>query len=179
MAVSGACAAGPAGRGAGCHGSDPQASARLAAIRNGLRERGWSDNLRLDVRFRAGDADSLRANAAELLALKPDAIFAGNTTALAAVHRETRTVPVVFAQVEDPVANGFVASLARPGGNMTGFANFEDEMTAKWLEILKEFAPGITRIGAQPHDPRHSRVGAGHRDRGRCRGQPGRHRQLD
>src|SRR5262249_28210492 len=78
--------------------SGPLASARLAAIRGGLRERGWIENIQLDVRFRAGDADRLRTHAAELLALKPDIIFAGNTSALAAVHRETRTVPVVFAQ---------------------------------------------------------------------------------
>jgi putative ABC transport system substrate-binding protein len=127
--------------------SDPQAPARLAAIRNGLRERGWSDSLQLDVRFSPADADGLRALAAELLALKPDVIFAGNTSSLGAVHRETRTVPVVFAQVEDPVANGFIASLARPGGNITGFTNFEDAMPAKWLEMLKELAPGIVRIG--------------------------------
>jgi putative ABC transport system substrate-binding protein len=127
--------------------TDRQAPARLAAIRNGLRERGWSDNIQLDVRFSAGDHDRLRVHAAELLTLKPDVIFAGNTSALAAIHRETRSVPVVFAQVEDPVANGFVASLARPGGNMTGFASFEDAMPAKWLEVLKDLAPGVARVG--------------------------------
>jgi putative ABC transport system substrate-binding protein len=116
---------------------DPQAASRLAAINKGLSEQGWSNNLQIAVRFSAADAEGLRTIAAELLALKPDVIFAGNTSALAAVHRETRTVPVVFAQVEDPIANGFVASLSRPGGNVTGFANFEEAIPAKWLELLK------------------------------------------
>ena len=131
--------------------NDPQAPARLAAIRAGLREHGWSNNI-LDVVFSAADASRLRAHAAQLLALKPDVIFAGNTSALAAVHHETRSVPVVFAQVEDPVANGFVASLSRPGGNVTGFANFEDAIPTKWIELIKEFAPGLARV-AFIYDP--------------------------
>jgi putative ABC transport system substrate-binding protein len=126
---------------------DPQATPRIAAIQNGLQERGWTNNIHFDVRLSAGDADRLRAYAAELLRLKPDLIFAGNTSALVAVHPATRTVPIVFAQVDDPVAHGFVDSLARPGGNTTGFANFEEAIAGKWLELIKELAPSVARVG--------------------------------
>ena len=126
--------------------NDPQASLRVGAIKDGLRDLGWRDNIQLDIRFTDRGADQLRALAVELLALNPDVIFAGNTSSLAPLHRETRTVPLVFAQVEDPVANGFVASLARPGGNVTGFTNFEDTMPGKWLQLLKEFMPNVVRV---------------------------------
>jgi putative ABC transport system substrate-binding protein len=125
--------------------TDPQAPLRTAAIRDGLRERGWSE-IRIDTRFSAGDAQRLRGYAAELLGLKPDVFFAGNTSALAAVFKETRTLPIVFAQVDDPVASGFVASLSRPGGNVTGFSSFEESFPVKWLELLKQVAPRVSRV---------------------------------
>jgi len=125
--------------------NDPEAARRTAAIQEGLQERGWT-NIHLDIRFNGGGGDRLRAYAAELLELKPDVLFAGNTTALAALHRETSSVPIVFAQVEDPVTSGFVASLARPGGNITGFTNFEESFPVKWLELLKQLAPNVSRV---------------------------------
>jgi putative ABC transport system substrate-binding protein len=127
--------------------NDPQAPLRLAAIKDGLNELGWRNNLQLDARFTDGGADKLRRLAVELLALRPDVIFAGNTSSLAPLHRETSSVPLIFAQVEDPVANGFVTSLAKPGGNITGFSNYEDTMPGKWLQLLKELAPHVTRVG--------------------------------
>ena len=127
--------------------NDPQAALRIAAIRNGLQERGWTNDIGFDIRFSAGDAAVLRAYAAELLRLKPDLVFAGNTSALTAVHQETQTVPIVFAQVDDPVAHGFVTNLARPGGNITGFTNFEGAIAGKWLELIKEIAPSVARVG--------------------------------
>src|SRR5262249_20910276 len=130
----------------GIAGSE-QAQLRIAAVRDGLKERGWTDNIRFDIRMSSGDGERLRAQAAELLALNPDVIFAGNGAALAAAHAETRTVPIVFAQVADPVANGFVASLARPGGNATGFTNFEEQIAGKWLELLKQIAPNVDHAG--------------------------------
>jgi putative ABC transport system substrate-binding protein len=134
--------------------NDPQAPPRVAAIKNGLRERGWIDgrNVRLDFRFSGEDAENLRVIASELVGLNTDAIFVGNTTALAAVHRETRTIPIVFAQVDDPVRGGFVASLARPGGNVTGFALFEETIAVKWLELVKQIAPSVARV-AIIYDP--------------------------
>jgi ABC-type uncharacterized transport system substrate-binding protein len=104
--------------------SDPEAQRRIAIIQKGLQEFGWIDgrNIRIDFRWTAGDPDRLRAHAKELVGLSPDVILSGSTAALAALHRETRTVPIVFAQVTDPVGAGFVASLAHPGGNITGFA---------------------------------------------------------
>ena len=138
--------------------TDPQAPLRMAAIRDESRERGWSE-IQIDTRFSAGDAQRLRGYAAELLDLKPDVFFAGNTSALAAVFKETRTLPIVFAQVDDPVASGFVASLSRPGGNVTGFSSFEESFPGKWLELLKQLAPRVSRVAflydpANPAGPR-------------------------
>ena len=132
--------------------NDPEAPRRISALRGGLQERGWVNNIHLETRFSAGSGERLRAYAAELVELKPDIIFAGNTTALGALHRETRSIPIVFAQVEDPVAGGFVASLARPGGNITGFTNFEETFPIKWLELLKQLAPNVSRV-AFIYDP--------------------------
>ena len=126
---------------------DPESQARLAAFAQGLQEAGWSDgrNARLDIRFAAGDNDRYRKAAAELIALMPDVILASGATSVAALQQITRTVPIVFAQVTDPVGGGLVASLARPGGNATGFTQFEYGISGKWLELLKQIAPRVTR----------------------------------
>jgi putative ABC transport system substrate-binding protein len=126
---------------------DPDGQARMAAFLLSLRELGWSEgrNLRIDTRWAAGDADLLHRYAAELVALAPDIILAGGTVSVAALQRLTRTPPVVFVGVSDPVGAGYVDSLARPGGNATGFAAFEYAFGAKWLELLKEIAPRVTR----------------------------------
>jgi ABC-type uncharacterized transport system substrate-binding protein len=108
---------------------------------------GWLDgrNLRLDVRWAGGDVDRMRTFAKQLVELQPDVIFASTTPVTAALQRETHTIPIVFVIVSDPIGAGFVARLPRPGGNITGFINVEAEMGGKWLELLKEIAPGIKR----------------------------------
>jgi putative ABC transport system substrate-binding protein len=137
--------------------SDPEGQARIAAFREGLGKLGWTEGRELQIEYRwfAGDPDRARAYAAELVKIKPDVIFAGTTPSLAALQPETRSVPIVFAQIGDPVGAGFVASLARPGGNITGFANFEYAIGAKWLELLKQIAPQVTRV-AIIYDPTNS-----------------------
>src|SRR6185312_10815164 len=114
----------------------------------GLQKLGWTEgqNVRLDIRWTAGDADLDRKFAAELVALTPDVVLATASPTVAALQVATRTVPIVFAHAADPVGGGFVNSLARPGGNATGFVLFEYSLGAKWLEILKELAPGVTRV---------------------------------
>ena len=126
---------------------DPEAKARLAAFLDGLQQLGWTDgrNVRIDTRWPGGDADRARKYAAELVALAPDVILASSTTGVAALQRITRSVPIVFASVIDPVGAGFVATMARPGGNTTGFSAFEYSLSGKWLELLKEIAPNLTR----------------------------------
>jgi len=125
--------------------SDPEEGSRLTAFLGGLRQLGWSDgrNVRIDIRW-AVDADRNR-RAQELVALTPDVIVAAQSASLAALQQITRNVPIVFANVVDPVGAGFVASLARPGGNTTGFSAFEYSLSGKWLELLKEIAPSMTR----------------------------------
>jgi putative tryptophan/tyrosine transport system substrate-binding protein len=127
--------------------NDPEGQARIAAFLQGLQELGWSvgRNLRIDIRWSAGNADDTHKYAAELVALAPDIILASTTPSVAALLQATRTVPIVFTVVADPVGAGFVDSLARPGGNATGFITFEYGLAAKWLELLKEIAPGTTR----------------------------------
>jgi putative ABC transport system substrate-binding protein len=122
---------------------------RLTAFLQGLQQLGWTEgrNVRIDVRWGGGDAARLRRYAAELVALSPDAILAVTSPAVTALQQATRTVPIVFVQVADPVAAGYVASLAQPGGNITGFTIYEDGMGPKWLELLKEVAPRVTRAG--------------------------------
>ena len=128
---------------------DREGQARIAAFRQGLQKLGWIEgqNVRLDIRWGGGDADLDRRFAAELVALAPDVILATASSTVAALQGATRTVPVVFAHAVDPVAAGFVDSLARPGGNATGFVLFEYGISAKWLELLKEIAPSVTRAG--------------------------------
>jgi putative tryptophan/tyrosine transport system substrate-binding protein len=127
--------------------NDPEGQARLAAFLQGLQELGWSvgRNMRIDIRWSAGNAADAQKYAAELVALAPDLILASTTPSVEALLRTTRTVPIVFTVVSDPVAAGFVDSLARPGGNATGFITFEYGLAAKWLELLKEIAPGTSR----------------------------------
>ena len=124
---------------------DPQDPARLAAFAQGLQELGWTigRNLRIDYRWGASSPDNTRKYAAELAALAPDVMLASGTIALAAALRHT--IPVVFVNLIDPVSGGFVESLARPGGNATGFLLFEYGISGKWLELLKEIAPRVTR----------------------------------
>jgi putative ABC transport system substrate-binding protein len=128
--------------------SDPDYRSRIDALVQGLAQLGWTDgrNMRIDVRWTNGDIERAGVLAKELVALQPDVILAGATPATAAVQRETRTIPIVFTVVSDPVGAGFVASLPRPGGNITGFINIEAAMGGKWLELLKEVAPGLRRV---------------------------------
>jgi putative ABC transport system substrate-binding protein len=128
--------------------SDPEAQARIAAFRQGLRELGWTEgrNLRMELGWGTGDPDRARTLATELISLAPDVIVAHGTPALTALYRATRTIPVVFVSVIDPVGAGYVQSLALPGGNITGFSTFEPEIGGKWLELLKEIAPGLSRV---------------------------------
>ena len=128
---------------------DAEYQARMAAFLQGLQQLGWSDgrNLRIDIRYAAGDANLTRKYAAELVALAPDVILAPGSTSLGPLLQATRTVPIVFATILDPVGADFVDSLARPGGNATGFIAFEYGLSGKWLELLKQIAPSLTRVG--------------------------------
>ena len=128
--------------------SDAESRRRRAAFASALAALGWREgqNLRLEVRYGVGDAP-LRRHAAELAALKPDVMLVQSNQALALVRQENAAIPIVFVAVSDPVGSGFVAHLARPGGNSTGFTNFAPEMGAKWLQVLKELAPRVERVG--------------------------------
>jgi putative ABC transport system substrate-binding protein len=127
---------------------DPEALARVGAFLQGLQQLGWTDgrNVRIDYRMTAGDAAASRKYAEELVALAPDVILAYGGSTVAPLLQATRTVPVVFVDTVDPVGGGFVASLARPGRNATGFTNYEYGTSAKWLELLKQIAPPVTRV---------------------------------
>src|SRR5262245_26671705 len=126
---------------------DPEGQARIAAFHQGLQQLGWTigQNVRIDSRWPAGDAERFRRYAAELVALSPDVILATGSAAAEPLLRATRTIPVVFVVVPDPVGAGFVNSLARPGGHPSGFIQFEYGISGKWLELLKQIAPGVTR----------------------------------
>src|SRR4029077_7336195 len=127
---------------------DAEGQARFAAFLQGLRQLGWTDgrNVRIDYRWGGGNADNIRKQAAELAALEPDVILAAGAAVAGPLLQATRTVPVVFVIVPDPVGAGFVDSLASPGGNATGFESFEYGIGGKWLQLLKEIAPRLTRI---------------------------------
>jgi len=132
---------------AGLAADDPIMEPRLAAFFKALQQLGWTDgdNIRIDYRWGGGDADRIRKYAAELAALTPDVILSTGAPAAEQLLKATRTVPIVFVLVPDPVGSGFVDSLARPGRNATGFMSFEYGVSGKWLELLKEIAPGVTR----------------------------------
>jgi putative tryptophan/tyrosine transport system substrate-binding protein len=134
--------------------SDPEGQARASAFRQGLKELGWTEsrNIRIEYRFATGSAERMRPYAAELVGLEPEVIFVGGTVALTVMQAATRKVPIVFTQVTDPVEAGFVASLARPGGNITGLTQHEFGIGVKWLELLKQIAPRVTRV-AVIYDP--------------------------
>jgi ABC transporter substrate binding protein len=127
--------------------SDSGAQAGLVAFTSALQELGWTDNrdIRIDHRWAAADVDRMRTFAKELVSLSPDLILAQTTSVVAALQRETSTIPIVFVVVSDPVGSGFVASLPRPGGNITGFINIESSLSGKWIGMLKDIVPGITR----------------------------------
>ena len=126
---------------------DPEGQARLAALVEALKQLGWSDGRNLSIDTRWANADDIRRHAAELVALAPDVLVGGTGTATAApLLQATRMIPIVFVTVADPVGAGFVASLAQPGGNATGFTIFEYSMSGKWLELLKEIEPRVTRV---------------------------------
>ena len=126
---------------------DPEAQSRVAAFENSLRELGWVKGRNLSIEYRwAGDGNLLRDDAAELLAMAPDLILANSTPVTAALQEQSRTVPIVFTQVSDPVGQGLVSNLAHPGGNLTGFTSFEFSIGTKWLEALKQTAPRVTRV---------------------------------
>src|SRR6266849_10478551 len=126
---------------------DPRSQRNIAAFLQALQQLGWTDgrNVRIDYRWPAGDADKARKYAAELVALAPDVILAVSSTSLAPLLQATPTVPIVFLGIVDPVGTGFVNSLSRPGRNASGFMVFDYDLSAKWLELLKEIAPGVTR----------------------------------
>jgi putative ABC transport system substrate-binding protein len=128
--------------------SDPDARSWVAAFRSALAKLGWTEgnNLRIELRWSAGDEDRTRMLAKEVVDLRPDTILGQTTPVAIALARETRTIPIVFVMVSDPIGSGLAASLARPGGNVTGFALFESSMGGKWVELLKEIAPRTVRV---------------------------------
>jgi putative tryptophan/tyrosine transport system substrate-binding protein len=128
--------------------SDAQAQALVAVFRAGLRDLGWTEDhkIRLDYRWATSDSESIQRSAKELVALEPDLILSSSTPTTALLLQQTRTIPIIFANIVDPVGSGFVLSLPRPGGNITGFLNLEASMTGKWLELLKEIAPRVVRV---------------------------------
>jgi len=162
---------------------DAEGQARNAAFLQGLQELGWTvgRNVRIEYRWGAGDAELFRRYASELVALAPDVILAGGGAVVPSLLQATRTVPIVFTGTPDPVGAGFVESLARPGGNITGFTPFlEFGISAKWLELLKEIAPGVRRAavirdpalagGGRPVGchPSRGAIGRGGGDPGQC-----------
>jgi putative tryptophan/tyrosine transport system substrate-binding protein len=128
--------------------SDPEAQAWITAFREGLQKLGWAEgrNIRIDTRWAALEAEAMQRYATELVALQPDLILSQNTPTTASLLQQTHTIPILFALVIDPVGSGFVASLARPGGNVTGFIAMEGTLAGKWLELLKEVAPHVNRV---------------------------------
>lgn len=148
--------------------NEPEAQARLTSLRAGLQQLGWIEghNIKIDYRFAGGDPASLPSAAAELVRLSPDVILANGTAILSALKRETQSLPIVFVLVPDPVGDGFISSLARPGGNLSGLTNFEFPMGGKWVELLKEMAPSLSQVAlifnpeTAPYAPRFLQSGA-------------------
>ena len=135
--------------------SDSEGHARIAAFKQVLQSLGWIEgaNVQIDVRWTEGNvADRIRANATELVSMTPDVILANGTPVSAALRLESQSIPIVFVAVTDPIGSGLVSNLARPGGNITGFTVFEYGMAGKWIEIIKEAAPHVSRIGLL-HNP--------------------------
>jgi len=126
---------------------DPETQARVATFRQALEQLGWKEgrNIRIDYRFAPASPDEAQLFAKELVAFHPDVLVGNSTPAAAALLRETRTIPIIFVGVSDPVGSHFVASIPQPGGSITGFTNFEPSLIGKWLQILKEVAPSVTR----------------------------------
>jgi putative ABC transport system substrate-binding protein len=126
---------------------DPEGQARMTALKQGLQDLGWTDgrNIQIETRFGGADAGRIRAQAAELVALAPDVLVGQTTPVVRALRQATSSIPIVVAAVNDPVEQGFVSSLAHPGGNITGFMLIDFQMVGKWLEMLKEVAPGVAR----------------------------------
>jgi len=134
--------------------NDPEAQSWAAGFREELGKLGWTEghNIQIDTRWATADVESLQRFAKQLVALQPDLILTGSTPATAAMRQQTNTIPIVFAMVGDPVGSGFVASLSRPGGNLTGFTPIENSLGGKWVELLKEVAPRVARV-AMVFDP--------------------------
>jgi putative ABC transport system substrate-binding protein len=128
--------------------SDREGQTFVAALREGLQKSGWTEdrNIRIDTRWAAGDTEAMQRLAKELVALQPDLILSANTPTTAALLQQTRTIPIIFVNVADPIGSGFVPSLSRPGGNITGFITMEPTMAGKWLELLKEIAQRVARV---------------------------------
>jgi len=132
----------------GYAGSDTEAEAWIAIFLQGLKQLGWIEgrNVQFDYRWAGGNVERMQSDSAELVELNPDLVLVGSTPALAALWRQTRTIPIVFVNVADPVGQGFISSLAHPGGNVTGFTSLEFSMGAKWVEMLKEISPSLARV---------------------------------
>ena len=143
---------------------DAEGRAVIAALQHRLQELGWTEgrNIQFDIRWAAGDPGKARAFAKELIAMAPDVIVPSSNLVTAIVQQETTTIPVVFVLVGDPVGSGYVASMARPGGNVTGFAVLENAIAGKWVETLKEIAPRVTRVGFILHPETPANVGLLH-----------------
>ncbi len=129
--------------------NDPEYQSRVSAFRFGLQELKWIDgsNIRFDIRWGAGDTTRTAAYATELVSLAPDVIMGSNTPTVRALKKATETIPIVFAGLADPIGDGIVASLSRPGGNITGFSSYNAPIAGKWLQLLKDISPSITRVG--------------------------------
>jgi putative ABC transport system substrate-binding protein len=129
--------------------NDAEGEARASVFEDALRGSGWraGENITIEYRWAAGDPNLVRSHAAELAGMKPDVILGDGTSATAGLREATHTIPIVFVQVTDPVATGLVSSLARPGGNVTGFSNYEISMGGKWLDIIREISPEVKRVG--------------------------------
>jgi putative ABC transport system substrate-binding protein len=129
--------------------NDAEGEARASVFEDALRGSGWrsGENITIEYRWAAGDPNLVRSHAAELVGMKPDVILGDGTSAAAGLREATNTIPIVFVQVTDPVGTGLVSSLAKPGGNVTGFSNYEFSMGGKWLDIIREISPGVKRVG--------------------------------